>query len=209
MITSSRRGIIMGNTLGLLVALLGLLVILGAIGTIVYNLYFADAAKAKKALDIVMDKIDYLKEGESAKFPLRGVDGWMFVGWNKDDLIRPDKCFLSNCVCVCKTDGLNTRVGVLRPGQAGSSAEDRIESDKIKTQEELKDACQNKEGICKAVKEGVILSSYGKVIDRTTGSSQDAYFPAIKLSNGLIELEIIKGKSSVQILNDAGVQTSS
>lgn len=204
-----RRGIIMGNTLSLLVAMLGLLVVLGAIGTIVYNLFYSDSAKAKKALDIVIDKIDYLKEGENAKFPLRGVDGWMFVGWSKEDLIRPDKCFLNNCVCVCKIpDDLNTWVGVLRPGQGSPSDEERIERDKMETQEKLKEACQEKEGICKAVKEIVTLSSYGEVIDKTTGASQNVYFPAIRLSNKLVELEIRMLKSSVQILNDAGVQTS-
>jgi hypothetical protein len=210
----SRKGILMDNTLSIIIAVLGLAVLLGAIALIAYNWYFADAAKAKMALNTVGDKIDYLNPGESTKFPLRTVEGWVFVGWNKSDTTRPDKCFLSSCICICKPDIKKIEFSfsgliypeyitiIYGPGKAPVS---NFFAGKENPDQRtfLRDSCQSSDGFCRAIKESAIdlyslRDEYRPDLDyknyQRTTRFNGIEFPAVKGADQLVEIQIQRSK---------------
>ena len=108
-----RKGILVPETLGIVIALIGL-VALAFFGGRVYNMFVEqDMKNAQAFVDGLSSKIENLGDGESNTFALRGVEGWVLVGWNKsvpiaedDKLIsadlKPQKCFDKNCLCLCE-----------------------------------------------------------------------------------------------------------
>lgn len=69
----------------------------------VINVYFGhqDEKNAQNLLDSLEGKINLLEEGQNNTFLIQGVDGWVLVGYNKEDPNRPDKCFFESCFCAC------------------------------------------------------------------------------------------------------------
>src|SRR3989344_206282 len=100
-----KRGDI-NNLLSLFLGIAGLLII----AFFAYNLYNAfrdtDERNAEAFLKGITTKIENLKDGEQNTFLLQGVENWFFMGWGKSDgraSGKPEKCFDSACLCVCKT----------------------------------------------------------------------------------------------------------
>jgi hypothetical protein len=88
---------------GIVIALLCVLLIGGMIIMLINILTSSESANAKKTIDIIEAKINYLKEGQIGNFPIQGFKsskGWVIIGYGKDDR-RPDKCFFKSCVCIC------------------------------------------------------------------------------------------------------------
>jgi len=185
----SKRAVIRGNVISLIIAVLGFLVVLGVVGVIIYSLYYSDAAKAKQTLDIVIDKIDYLNPGEVAKFPLRGVDGWALAGWDKDNPLRPDKCFLSSCICVCP----NVDVGGLFSSQGILNSEP-IDSDFFYIlSRKFSSNCQEG-GFCKNIKSEDVFSLDEVSVEGSGHAQLYRGAPFIITSNNLIEIQINNSK---------------
>jgi len=71
-----------------------------------YYLVNQENMNVQKTIDTIMAKIDGLKKGEGNDFTIQGFKGaenWYLVGWDKDEVGRPDKCFVFNgCICLCK-----------------------------------------------------------------------------------------------------------
>lgn len=110
-----KKGILVPETLGIVIALIGL-VALGFLGVKLYNMFVSqDLKNAQAFVDGLSSKIENLGDGESNTFALRGVDGWVLVAWNKNVLIteddklisadlKPQKCFDKNCLCLCEKE---------------------------------------------------------------------------------------------------------
>ncbi|MEK6924961.1 MAG: hypothetical protein AABW71_01845 [Nanoarchaeota archaeon] len=99
--------------LGFIIAVIGV-VLLGFFGIKLYNFFVdADMKNAQVFVNDLSGKIEFLKDGESNNFALRGMAGWVLVGWNKDVPIakddeiigkdrKPQKCFDKACLCLCE-----------------------------------------------------------------------------------------------------------
>lgn len=108
-----------GNTLELIIAVFGLMVILGG-GYAAYKFFklytSQDEEQAKGVLKILSAKIDALNEGGKESALVKGpcgegdkngecVSGWWYLtGWGVEDEKRPDRCFFESCLCVCKVE---------------------------------------------------------------------------------------------------------
>ncbi|MDO8508888.1 MAG: hypothetical protein Q7S27_04355 [Nanoarchaeota archaeon] len=89
------------STILAVVILLGLTVVL----VMLYKSYNeGERTSADKLLNIIVERVEDAEEGEVEGFTIRGLKDWYLVGWNKKDGadIKPDKCFLESCICICK-----------------------------------------------------------------------------------------------------------
>lgn len=176
----NKKGDLLNNVLGLIIAAIGIgLLIFGAV-----KLYGATESQeeegAKNILTVISEKINNLKDGETGKYPVQGIEEWFLTGWNASDLTRPDKCFFKSCICVCKKLSVSYYA-----------------SDKVK----LKEDCQ-KNGFCKEIdKEDIRINGGGVYI---VGEDRDkiSYRDFILFQKNLIELEIRKEKESLYILTE-------
>lgn len=204
-----KKGQLKENTLELIIAGLGLLIIFGG-GYAAYN-YFKlhgqqQETQAKGVLEIIDAKIKGLKELDKTNVLIKGPCGeadnkgncikdmWYLTGWSKDDVTRPERCFFKSCVCACKLE---------------KKAEDIFSfGDK-----ELKNSCQNsKTGFCKEVESDklIIFSKQIKKVPNvespTPGDplvnfvAEDKQF--IPFRSNLIRLEIQKNKNEIIIFEE-------
>jgi len=98
----NKKGILLKNVLALVITAIGLGLIIIA-GVKLYNLSKdQEFENAKKLLDSLIGKIENVKDGETGRPVIRGVEGWYLIGWSSNDNSRPDKCFFNSCICVCK-----------------------------------------------------------------------------------------------------------
>lgn len=119
---SRKGGEYIGESLGFWIAIFGILIL----GFLVFKLYgfFVDQElrNAKSFMNGLEKKIGNLKDGEEGNFVLRGVKGWVLVGWNKSVSIaddtevissdkKPQKCFDKNCLCLCEKEIKNCQDG--------------------------------------------------------------------------------------------------
>jgi hypothetical protein len=99
-----RKGDTLNTVLGVILAVIGILIFIAGI----YKLYQVGASEesenAKKTLDIVIARINAMPEEQAGTFTLQGFseDAWFLVGWSASDRMRPDKCLLSSCLCICE-----------------------------------------------------------------------------------------------------------
>ncbi len=119
---SRKGGEYIGESLGFWIAIFGILIL----GFLVFKLYGffvdQDLRNAKSFMNGLEKKIGNLKDGEEGNFVLRGVKGWVLVGWNKRVSIandtevissdkKPQKCFDKNCLCLCEKEIKNCQDG--------------------------------------------------------------------------------------------------
>ena len=98
----NKRGILLDNVLGLIIAAIGIgLVIFAA-----YKLYSIainqESENAKAFLNSIEGKINSMNVEESGSFQVRTIRDWFLVGWGKNDPNRIDKCSFESCICICK-----------------------------------------------------------------------------------------------------------
>lgn len=125
---------LLSNLASVMVAVIATLLILGLGGWIVYKYITIgnspDEENAKATLESIDAKINSLEEGENSSFIERRLEGnWKLMAWNADteDSLRPQKCFLKNCLCLFP------------------ASEDTLES-------EMAEQCQGKNGIVRFYK---------------------------------------------------------
>jgi len=166
----NKRGDLLKNVLALIIAVVGIGLIIFAAVKLYRVTIEQDSENAKKLLSAIEGKIKNLKDGEVGRFPVRGINEWIFIGWDKDEKERPEKCFFDSCICVCKGNG-----------------------------KDAKDSCQGKDGFCRKIdrKLSVIgYRTYGVPIPSGTISERVNY---LVLENNLIELEVHKTSLEVII----------
>lgn len=69
-----------------------------------------DSVNAKRIIEVLEKKAKALDNGQSAVFPLQGPCSnlesdekceWYLIGWNKETVGRPEKCYFDSCICIC------------------------------------------------------------------------------------------------------------
>src|SRR3989338_9771741 len=100
-INLDKKGLIKDVT-SLVIAIIGILLLLFAVYQLYKVIVNGDSEIAKKTLNIIETKINYLEEGQTGKFPIIGPKEWYLVGWGKENIERPDKCYFDSCICICK-----------------------------------------------------------------------------------------------------------
>jgi hypothetical protein len=81
-----------------------------------------ESEDARNTLDSIIGKIELINEGNEGKITIRGIESgedgilyskdWYLVGWSEDEGEgegKPDSCFGSSCLCVCKKSGLTKK----------------------------------------------------------------------------------------------------
>ena len=181
MMIKKKRGILLNNALTTIIAVIGLVLIFFAAYKLYQTFVNQEAENAKNALNVIEAKINNLNDGETGKFLVQGTKGWFLVGWSKEEVNRPDKCFFESCICVCK-------------GNIGKNTEF--------IDQQFKDLCQNN-GFCRdSKKEEIVLR--GKKEQLTTGiipvgKPLPYTLGFIRLPENLIELKISKTERSLEI----------
>ena len=97
----NKKGILTKNVLSLIIAAIGVVLLIFVSVALYNNFENQERKNAQSFLNSIDEKIKNLKDGETGKFTLNGIEGWYFVGWSKNELNRPEKCFLDSCLCVC------------------------------------------------------------------------------------------------------------
>ena len=100
----NKKGILVKNALGAIIAIMGLVILILA-GMNIYKSFYEEKRNAQKVIDNIMGKIDNLEEGENGTFLIQGIDDWSLKGWSKGEENRPDKCFFDSCLCICPNEG--------------------------------------------------------------------------------------------------------
>ncbi|MEK6894615.1 MAG: hypothetical protein AABX10_04080 [Nanoarchaeota archaeon] len=180
-----RKGMETNEFLGFIIAVIGI-VLLGFFGVKLYNFFVdADMKNAQAFIDDLSGKIETLGVEEKNTFLLRGVKGWVLVGWNKEvpiakdnELIgkdrKPQKCFDKACLCLC---------------------EDKISN------------CQDV-GFCREIDGNISVLSKIQYV----GGNEDGSFEAILYSScivqipQLMDLSVNKSAKNISIYYDYGKQ---
>ncbi len=174
-----KKGDLLKNVLTLIIAAIGLGLIIIA-GVKLYNLNKdQEFENARKLLDGLIGKVENVKDGETGKPVIRGVDGWVFAGWSGEDNNRPDKCFFNSCICVCKT------------GEDGPFFKGRIFNPKTDafSNEIIKTACQS-EGFCRKIEvKKVSVSAYRDLIIKYKNAGQNDQVETQKISRDYIPMQ--------------------
>jgi|SRR3989338_4917711 len=167
----NKKGMVIGEVLKIILAVLGLLLIAG----VAYYLYSAvtagqDSEIAKRTLDSIEGKISNLEDGETGKFPIKGPSEWILVGYGDSDTeFRPDKCALNNCICICPgtvSNFVNPNLPYALPNYLA-----------------IRDSCQQ-EGFCRKV-------SFDEIFVEIEYASEGGT-PLIEFPKNLLELQIVK-----------------
>lgn len=177
----SKKAELTDHVLGIIVAVV-CLVLLGGLVVLVYkNFATSEYTSAKKVLDFIEVKINAINAGESTQFSIQspckaekikdGSCDWQLIGWGKDDVGRPDRCYFNSCVCVCAFNEGNI--------------------------EEYKNKCQDsKTGICKKIDTDKIsvVNSYNTDLLKNPAIT-------IRMDKPLIELLLSKSNNMLSITN--------
>lgn len=94
------------ETVTLLIAVLVIAGLLGA-GVRGYQIIGEknEQRNAQKFVDAVVGRYDLLQTGQGNSFVFQGFSGgehWYLTGWSDADPGRPQKCFFSDCLCLCR-----------------------------------------------------------------------------------------------------------
>lgn len=144
-----RNGQLRENTLGVLIAVLGLVLIFGGVGYVLYNYFTLSAQQneeqSRGLLKVLDAKVQALNEGQETKFLVKGPCeakqqqdscNWFLTGWSKEDDNRPERCFFKSCICICN-----------KKSDAAALTDKDVA---------LRDACQDRQaGACTFIPEGI------------------------------------------------------
>jgi hypothetical protein len=101
----NKKGDLMKQFSSILIGVIALALLIYA-AYLVINAYLnSEAENAKKTLDSIEAKYENLGEGQEVSFVVPGFNGgekWYLLAFSKDVKARPEKCFFSNCLCICK-----------------------------------------------------------------------------------------------------------
>lgn len=157
-IIKGKKGDLAENVFSTVIAVLGLALLLFAAWKLYDYVVSQDARNAQKTINLIEDKINALGDGQADKFAIRGIPGWFLTGWTVDDVNRPDKCMLNNCLCICKgTISIYARMAT--PGLKAEKA--TISST------QLSEDCKNN-GFCRAFSSNKLIIAFQNAYTRQT-----------------------------------------
>ncbi|MCX8158933.1 MAG: hypothetical protein N3D20_01430 [Candidatus Pacearchaeota archaeon] len=144
-----KKGDLRENVPEVIIAVIAILIIVYGAYKIYQITIGQESENAKKMIDDVVGRVSLLQEGQSGKFLIQGFKmktplSWFIVGWSKDEIGRPDKCYFDSCVCICKVDD-PARAFRFNIGSLGFFKQEV--GDKVRV---FRDACQ-KNGFCRKV----------------------------------------------------------
>lgn len=93
--------------IGLVIAVACIAIFFGAVKLLYDSRVNQESENAKNVLDSIVAKISILQDGQSAEQLVQGFENsenWYIAGFNVGE-VRPNKCLLNNCICICKLDG--------------------------------------------------------------------------------------------------------
>ena len=100
------KGGLITDVTSLIIAIIGISLLFFGFYQLYKVIVNQDSEIAKKTLNIIEAKINYLEEGQTGKFPIKGPKGpdreWYLLGWGKENSERPDKCYFDSCICICE-----------------------------------------------------------------------------------------------------------
>ncbi|MEK6889223.1 MAG: hypothetical protein AABW80_03900 [Nanoarchaeota archaeon] len=96
--------------ISLILAVIAIGLLVFGIVKIYYGNVQIEEKNAKEIANIVEARINALESGQEGNFLVRSpcsADNteecnWFIAGWGRDEVDKPDKCFINSCVCVCK-----------------------------------------------------------------------------------------------------------
>jgi len=144
----------------------------------------SEIEQAKSSLDILVESIEDLGEGEERNILLQGVGGWFIVGWGKDEdkSLKAAACLSGSCLCICEREG-------------------------------NKNSCE-RNGFCRDIDSAVVdvssfmtVKFYGQPILRFRGPliEQDSRASCIILPEGLANIVLSKKDGKVSAFLDYGL----
>ena len=106
MIPKNKKAIVLENTLSVIIAVLGLLLL-------IYSAYYLynkmtsniETESAKEIANLIEKKINALPDNQAANITIRGVNGdnWVLTSFDFSNQNRPDACFEQPCIYICKS----------------------------------------------------------------------------------------------------------
>jgi len=101
----NKRGDLLNNVLGVIIAVIGLLIIFGGVYMLYQKYVNIDSENAKNTINVLEAKINAIENEQTGRVLIQGFDytgdAWYIVGWGRDDIHKPGKCF-DSCICICK-----------------------------------------------------------------------------------------------------------
>lgn len=208
----NKKADLMNNTLEIIVAVVGLLIIIGGIYLLYQHYANAESESAKNTINVLEAKINAVGEGQTANVLIQGFDykysssdpsRWYIMGWGKNDIEKPGKC-LDSCICICKLDDFNDF-----KNRALDSTQDELNEAGIQK-------CQDN-GFCRVLDGDIVnihrvsqiaknnkaplskILAEGFSLDKLPVSRSDKY---ITLREGLVEVTIRKSVNGIEVYND-------
>ena len=171
--------------ISLILAVIAIGILVFGIVKIYYGNVQIEEKNAKEIANIIEARINALESEQEGQFLVRSpcsADntkkcGWFVAGWGRNDIDKPDKCFIKSCVCVCKGSKNN-----------------------------LQSTCQNS-GLCRDVdvKEieviniNTITSPSGDYTGVVAPKTETVNYGYISLNKPISEIEINKTEDKVEI----------
>lgn len=189
MMRKNRKGDLMNNMVGIIIALIGIL-IFGYALVQLYNVNVnQERENAKNTLNSIVAKIESLENGQNNTFAIQGfvgADDWYLVGWDKEDISKkPDKCFFGSCLCVCKgADEKQVHIACQNEGICVNPDKDKVE---------VRTYFENLKGV---IGERIGQDFTSDLVKR----EEDKYSFCAKLPENLGELEIFKTEDAIDII---------
>lgn len=179
----NKKADLVNNVLTTVIAVVGLALIIFAAWKL-YSAYVGqDEKNAQVVIDTIEARVNAIEEGQVASIVVRGIPGWFVTGWGKNDARRPESCYFSSCICVCK-------------GEIGAFQGEIIARQKLAGGSELSDklfvACKDK-GFCRLLNVDSLADSRFEDAEL----SESAVNPVIPfVQSNLVEIFAGKEKSN-------------
>jgi hypothetical protein len=106
----NNKAITLVNTLSLVVAIAGAIFLVFFISKFSSNISLNTETKiAQNQIDVLTEKLNRLEINQENEFQIQSPtknpeEPWFLIGWSKTESNRPNKCFLSGCLCFCKQE---------------------------------------------------------------------------------------------------------
>ncbi len=185
-----KKGDLLNNVLGVIIAVVGLGLLASGAWKIVSLYANQETTNAQKLVDSITGKIDGLEDGRSNSFVFSGFksdNGWFLKAWDRDDSYRPDKCYFKSCICICN-----------------SPSSDYLTGPYLTAPDPKSKVCQEK-GFCRFFDQAEVNLSTSHIVSVATGVATrddvrtvDDY---IAVPPNLMEIQIIKNKDLLNLFS--------
>lgn len=105
------EGNLLKETLEIILFVVGTAILIFAVWKVWDLVANQERVNADRLISDIVRRANDIEEKKVEGFTVSGLKNWYLVGWSKEDPAnkKPDKCFLSSCICICKGDRQNTK----------------------------------------------------------------------------------------------------